>query len=153
MFKTKVTELLDTALIERPDLFLIDFSINTENHIKVIVDGDSGLLVEDCMFISRAIENNLDREEHDFSLEVMSAGAASPLTHKRQYKKNIKRTLNVRTSSEEIEGVLTGITDDNITLEWKVREPKPIGKGKVTVKKEANIPYENIVEAKVMIKF
>lgn len=153
MFKTTVTELLDTALIERSDLFLIDFSINTENHIKVIVDGDNGVLVEDCMFISRAIEHNLDREEHDFSLEVMSSGAASPLTHKRQYKKNIKRTLSVRTSSEEIEGILTEATDDNITLEWKVREPKPIGKGKVTVKKEANIPYENIVEAKVMIKF
>ena len=153
MFKTIVTDLLDTALIERPDLFLIDFTINTENHIKVIVDGDNGLLVEDCMFISRAIEHNIDREEHDFSLEVMSAGAASPLTHKRQYKKNIKRTLNVRTSSEEIEGTLTEATDDNITLEWKVREPKPIGKGKVTVQKEANIPYEDIVEAKVMIKF
>lgn len=153
MFKTKVTELLDTALIERPDLFLIDFSISTENHILVILDGDNGVLVEDCMFISRAIEHNLDREEHDFSLEVMSAGASAPLTHKRQYKKNVNRTLKVRTNSEEIEGTLTKATDDNITLEWKVREPKPIGKGKVTVKKEANIPYENILEAKVMIKF
>lgn len=153
MFKTTVTELLDAALIERPDLFLIDFSINNENHIKIILDGDNGLLVEDCMFVSRAIEHNLDREEHDFSLEVMSAGAASPLTHKRQYKKNIKRTLHVRTASEDIEGTLTETTDDTIKLEWKVREPKPIGKGKVTVKKEANIPYENIVEAKVMIKF
>ncbi|XMO88276.1 ribosome assembly cofactor RimP [Algibacter sp. AS12] len=153
MFKNTVTELLEAALLERPDLFLIDFSLNSENHIKIIVDGDNGLLVEDCMFISRAIENNIDREENDFSLEVMSAGAASPLTHKRQYKKNLKRTLSVRTSSEEIEGTLTEATEDNIKLEWKVREPKPVGKGKVTVKKEINIPYENIVEAKVMIKF
>ncbi|SHI77247.1 ribosome assembly cofactor RimP [Algibacter luteus] len=153
MFKNKVTELLDTALIERPDLFLIDFTINSENHIKVIIDGDHGVLVEDCMFISRAIEHNLDREEEDFSLEVMSAGAASPLTHKRQYKKNLERTLKVRTASEEIEGKLTKATEDNITLEWKVREPKPVGKGKITVNKEANVPYENIVEAKVMIKF
>ena len=153
MFKNKVTELLDTALIERSDLFLIDFTINSENHIKVIIDGDKGVLVEDCMFISRAIEHNLDREEEDFSLEVMSAGAASPLTHQRQYIKNIERTLKVKTASEEIEGKLTEATNDNIKLEWKVREPKPIGKGKVTVKKEANIPYENIVEAKVMIKF
>ncbi|MFV9552359.1 ribosome assembly cofactor RimP [Algibacter sp. PT7-4] len=153
MFKNKVTELLDAALVERSDLFLIDFSINSENHIKVIIDGDNGVLVEDCMFVSRAIEHNLDREELDFSLEVMSAGAASPLTHKRQYKKNIKRTLSVRTSSENIEGTLTEATQDIIKLEWKVREPKPVGKGKVTVKKEANIPYENIVEAKVMIKF
>ena len=153
MFKNKVTELLDTALIERPDLFLIDFTINSENHIKVIIDGDHGVLVEDCMFVSRAIEHNLDREEEDFSLEVMSAGAASPLTHKRQYKKNLERTLKVRTASEEIEGKLTKATEDNITLEWKVREPKPVGKGKITVNKEANVPYENIVEAKVMIKF
>ena len=39
------------------------------------------------MFISSAIEHNLDREEQDFSLEVMSAGATTPLTHQRQYKK------------------------------------------------------------------
>ena len=153
MFKNKVTELLETALIERPDLFLIDFTINLENHIKVIIDGDRGVLVEDCMFISRAIEHNLDREEEDFSLEVMSAGASAPLTHKRQYKKTLERTLKVRTASEEIEGKLTKATEDNIILEWKVREPKPIGKGKITVNKEATIPYENIIEAKVMIKF
>ena len=153
MFKTKVKELLETALTERSDLFIIDFSISSENHIKVIIDGDNGVLVEDCMFISRTIEHNLDREEDDFSLEVMSAGAAAPLEHKRQYKKNLKRTLQVRTGVEEIEGTLTEVTDENITLEWKVREPKPVGKGKVTVKKEANIPYRDIIEAKVMIKF
>jgi len=153
MFKTKVTELLDEALAERPDLFLIDLSITSANHIKVIIDGDNGVLVEDCMFVSRAIEHNLDREEEDFSLEVMSAAAASPLVHKRQYKKHVGRTLKVKTDSETIEGVLTEADDEAIKLEWKVREPKPVGKGKITVKKEAKIPYGNIVEAKVMIKF
>ena len=153
MFETTVKNLLDNALGERQDLFLIDFSIQGDNQIKIIIDGDSGVLVEDCIFISRAIEHNLDREEHDFSLEVMSAGATSPLVHKRQYKKNIDRLLNVKTDSQHIEGILTEATDSNIIVEWKVREPKPIGKGKITVKKQANIAYENIVEAKVMIKF
>ncbi|MEN3323495.1 ribosome assembly cofactor RimP [Mariniflexile soesokkakense] len=153
MFKNTVKNLLDAALIERPDLFLIDFSIQGDNHINIVIDGDKGVLVEDCMFVSRAIEHNLDREEHDFSLEVMSAGASSPLTEKRQYSKNLKRELIVRTVSEKLEGVLTKATDTNITLEWKVREPKPVGKGKVTVKKQADIAYEDIVEAKVMIKF
>ena len=153
MFKTKVIELLETALDERSDLFLIDFSIDSENHIKVIIDGDNGVLVEDCIFISRAIEKDLDREEEDYSLEVMSAGAAAPMVHERQYKKNLKRTLQVRTSDEDIEGELTEVTDENITLVWKVREPKPVGKGKVTVKKEAVIPFQDIIEAKVMIKF
>lgn len=153
MFKNTVTDLLEAALIERPDLFLIDFSIQGDNHINVVIDGDNGVLVEDCMFISRAIEHNIDREEHDFSLEVMSAGAASPLINKRQYKKNLGRELTVKTTSEKLEGTLASATETDITLEWEVREPKPVGKGKVTVKKEAVIAYENIVEAKVMIKF
>ena len=153
MFKNTVKELLETALVERSDLFLINFSIQGDNQIKVIIDGDNGVLVEDCMFVSRAIEHNLDREEQDFSLEVMSCGATEPLVNKRQYKKNLNRELRVKTTSEEIEGKITEAADDNITLEWKVREPKPVGKGKVTVKKRAHIAYENIVEAKVMIKF
>lgn len=153
MFKTTVKNLLDEALIERTDLFLIDFSMNQDNHIIIVVDGDQGVLVEDCIFLSRAIEHNIDREEHDFSLEVMSAGATAPLVHKRQYKKNINRVLEVQTKSEKIEGKLTSVTDANILLEWKVREPKPVGKGKVTVKKQASIAYEDVLEAKVMIKF
>jgi ribosome maturation factor RimP len=153
MLKTAVENLLEKALEERTDLFLIDFSIDGDNQIKVVIDGDHGVLVEDCMFISRAIEHNLDREEQDFSLEVMSAGAATPLVNKRQYKKNINRELKVSTVSEKIEGILAKATETDITLEWKVREPKPVGKGKVTVKKQANIAYEDIVEAKVMIKF
>ena len=153
MFKTKVTELLDTALIERLDLFLIDFSISSENHIKVIIDGDNGVLVEDCMFISRAIENNLDREEHDFSLEVSSAGASAALTISRQFVKNIGRVLQVRTNDNNYEAELVEATSDEIKLKWKQREPKKIGKGKVTVEKEINLLYKDINEAKVKIKF
>lgn len=153
MFKTTVEGLLEKALQDRPDLFLIEFSVLDNNQINVVIDGDKGVLVEDCMYISRAIEHNLDREEQDFSLQVMSAGATAPLVNKRQYKKHINRTLKVKTEAEKIEGILTEASEEQITLEWKVREPKPVGKGKVTVKKQAKIAYKDIVEAKVMIKF
>ncbi|MGJ5641766.1 ribosome assembly cofactor RimP [Formosa sp. S-31] len=153
MFRTTVENLLENALSDRSDLFLISLTISGDNAIKVIIDGDQGVNVDDCVFVSRAIEHNLDREEQDFSLEVMSAGAASPLTHTRQYVKNIGRTLEVKTEKETIEAVLTDATDEEIVLEWKAREPKPVGKGKVTVQKKANIPYSDIVEAKVLIKF
>ena len=153
MFKTAVENLLAKALEERNDLFLIDLSIGTDNQIKIILDGDAGVSIEDCMFVSRAIEHNLDREEQDFSLEVMSAGVTSPLVNKRQYKKNISRDLKVKTASGQMEGTLTGANENEITLEWKSKEPKPIGKGKIVVKKQANIAYSDIVEAKVMIKF
>jgi ribosome maturation factor RimP len=153
MFKTTVKDLLENALIERTDLFLLDMSISDDNKVKIVIDGDRGVSVEDCMFISRAIEHNLDREEIDFALEVASAGATSPIVNKRQYSKNIGRNLEVKTASGKIEAILKGVSDEGISLEWKVREPKPIGKGKVTVKKEAVIAYSDIVEAKVMIKF
>ena len=153
MLKTTVKNLLEEALAERQDLFLISSTISAENHINIVIDGDNGVLVEDCIFISRFVENDLDSDEHDYSIEVMSAGAAAPFTHQRQYIKNIDRTLSVRTKTEEVEGVLTAATENDILLEWKTREPKPVGKGKVTVKKQANIAYDDIVEAKVVIKF
>ncbi|MBO6879862.1 ribosome assembly cofactor RimP [Winogradskyella sp.] len=154
MFKSTVEDLLQNALKERQDLFLIDFSVSTDNAIKVVIDGDKGVLVEDCMFISRAIEHNLDRDEHDFSLEVLSSGAATPLVLPRQYKKHIGRNLEVKTiDGENIEGQLTEADDKGVVLKWKTREPKPVGKGKVTVTKEANVAFSDIKEAKVKIKF
>lgn len=153
MFKEEVKTLLSDALEEDGSLFLIDFSITTDNKINVILDGDNGVTVQDCMRISRAIEHNLDREEQDFSLEVASAGAASPMVLPRQFKKNVGRKVKVRTEDETFEGNLTAATDDNIVLEWKAREPKPIGKGKVTVQKKKEINFSDIKEAKVILKF
>ena len=151
--KEKVEKLLEKALEENPSLFLISLSISSANHIQIIIDGDEAVSVQNCMDISRAIEHNLDREEEDFSLEVLSAGVSEPLIQGRQYKKNIGRDLKVKTQENTIEGTLIEATDEAIKLQWKAREPKPTGKGKVTVEKETEIPYSTIVEAKVMIKF
>lgn len=154
MFKDTVKDLLDQALDQRKDLFLIDFEILSDNTIRVVIDGDKGVLVEDCIYISRAIEHNLDREEQDFSLEVTSCGATSPLQLPRQYNKHIGRNLEVKTfEGDKVEGQLADVSEEDITLKWKTREPKPVGKGKVTVTKEVNIAFENIKEAKVKIKF
>ena len=154
MFRDTVKQLLNQGLVERPDLFLIEFNIGEDNAIRIVIDGDSGVLVEDCMFISRAIEHNLDREEQDFSLEVMSAGATTPLMHQRQYKKHLGRFLEVKTKENKVlEAKLVDSDDEAIFLEWSVREPKPIGKGKVTVKKQAKITYDDILAAQVKIKF
>ena len=152
-FKEKVSELLNKALEERPSLFLIDLSINEANKILVTIDGDEGVALQDCIDVSRAIEHNLDREEQDFSLEVASAGATTPLKNVRQYRKNIGRTLKVKTAAGEIEAPLTEVNEELIVLEWKAREPKQIGKGKETVQKRAEIPYADIKEAVVVIIF
>ena len=152
-FKEKVKNQLDQALLERPALFLIDFSISDTYKISVTLDGDNGVNLQDCIDVSRAIEQNLDREEQDFSLEVASAGATSPLKLPRQFKKNIGRKLKVTTAEEKIEATITEANDTGIVLEWTAREPKQIGKGKETVQKRAEIQYEDIKEAIVIITF
>jgi len=79
-FRSEVESLLSIALEERSDLFLIDLKIGADNSIRITLDGDEGVTLKDCMFVSRAIEHNLDREEHDFSLEVGSIGVGTALS-------------------------------------------------------------------------
>jgi ribosome maturation factor RimP len=152
-FKEKVSELLSEGLKEKPSVFLIDLTITDAFKIIVTLDGDNGVSLQDCIDISRAIEHNLDREEQDFSLEVASFSVGSPLKQTRQYKKNIGRTLIVKTATETIEAELTHATDESITLAWEAREPKKIGKGKETVQKTLELPYSDIKEAIVTVTF
>lgn len=152
-FKEKVTELVNEGLKDKPSIFLIDLTITDAFKIIVTLDGDNGVTLQDCIDISRAIEHNLDREEQDFSLEVASGGVSAPLKLVRQYKKNIGRTLQVKTAAEIITAELVDVNDDFITLTWTAREPKKIGKGKETVEKKQEIPYADIKEAIVTITF
>lgn len=152
-FREKVLNLLEEALSSHSSLFLIDLKITDAFKIIVAIDGDNGVTLQDCIDISRAVENNLDREEQDFSLEVASAGVSEPLSNIRQYKKNVGRTLKVKTITETIEGKLTAVDDEKITLEWEAREPKKIGKGKETVQKKQEIAFADIKESIVIIIF
>lgn len=154
MLQDKVERLLDEGFKERPDLFLLDLKVSSAGDIKVIIDGDHQVSVEDCIFLSRAVEHHLDRDEEDFSIEVTSSGVGRPLQHPRQFMKNKGRKLQVTDDQGKTEtGTLTHVDDTGVSIEWKAREPKPIGKGKHTVKKELHIPYENIKEAIVQVTF
>ena len=152
-FRSKVETLLEASLEEEKTLFLISLKIGSDNSIRIILDGDQGVTLKDCMNVSRAIEHNLDREEYDFSLEVASTGVGSPLLNSRQFIKNIGRKLQVDLEdTNPIEGTLTAADDQAFTLEWKQREPKPVGKGKVTVTKQKTLSYTEINKAKVLVK-
>jgi len=152
-FREKVLQLLAESIQEKPSIFLIDLTITDAFKIIVTIDGDTGVQLQDCIDISRAIENNLDREEQDFSLEVASVGVGSPLKLVRQYIKNTGRTLIVKLAAETIEAQLVDANDNFITLAWEAREPKKIGKGKETVQKRQEIPYSDIKEAIVTVTF
>lgn len=154
MDKEKIIGLLNNAIEDNTELFLIELKFLKDNKIYVEVDGDNGVTLKECIRISREIEHNLDREEEDFSLEVTSPDVANPLKVKRQYIKNINRILDVKLlDNKTVQGMLKSVTESEIELEWKAREPKPLGKGKITVVKNTTIQFEDILEAKVKIIF
>ena len=155
MNKETIKTLAVEAISENEQLFLVRLDFQEDNHVQVIVDGDQGIPLKECMRISRHIEHSFEENEMDFSLVVTSPDISESITHQRQYNKNIGRTVTVKIKEPQdvIEGELIEVTDDSITLTWKAREPKPIGKGKVTVTKEQVIPFNNVQQANVKIIF
>jgi ribosome maturation factor RimP len=152
-FKEKLHSVLADCLAEKPSIFLIDLVVTDAFKVIVALDGDQGVALQDCIDVSKFIDSKLDREEQDYSLEVASVGVGSALKQVRQYKKNIGRTLIVKTNAEIIEAELVDANDDFVILSWQAREPKKIGKGKETIQKELQLPYGDIKEAIVTVTF
>ena len=143
--KMYVLNVIDETLAGS-DKFLVDLKISTDNRINVAIDGDNGITIDDCIELSRAIENSLDRDEEDFELNVASAGLDSPLKLKRQYRKNIGQDLAVTTfDGESITGRLNEADDEHIVI-------IPAGKKKAPAE-PISIAYSDIKTAKVVIYF
>ena len=150
--KEKVEQLIAGA-VEGTDIFLVKLTVSSSNDINVLLDSDAGLTLSDCRSISRAIESSLDREDEDFSLTVSSAGVGEPLVL-RQYKKNIGRKVRVTlVDGEIIEAKMVAADDKGVKLEWKTREKKPTGKGKITVLNNRLLDYQSIKQTIVLITF
>ena len=153
-FKVQVENLLSKSLEENPRLFLIELNFTNDNKIKIVLDGDDSVSLKDCIKVSRAIENNLDRDVIDFGLEVSSVAANEPLIKRRQYLKNIGRKLSIKDVTDtKHEGVLKSVNESEILIEWKERQPKKIGKGKETVVKDKTLSFSEIAQSNVILKF
>lgn len=143
--KLHVLSIIDDALAGT-DKFLVDLKISTDNRINVAIDGDNGIVIDDCIDLSRKIENSLDRDVEDFELNVASAGLDSHLKLKRQYFKNVGRDLTVTTfDGETNEGTLVEADEDTISIKLPGRKNMKSGPLK--------IPYTDIKTAKIVIKF
>lgn len=134
--------------------FLVDYSIGSDNQIRVKADHPEGITLERLAAISRKVEADFDRDEEDFSIEVASPGVGNPLKVKEQYELAVGRILKVETlDGRTIEAKLTAFKDDTLTLEWKERVPKEVGKGKRTVVKQEQLHLNDIKETRLEIRF
>lgn len=145
-----VQKLLQPLLID--DIFLVDLKIKPTNNFKIYLDADSGLGIEKCIRINRALYKIMEEmgiyPEGDFSLEVSSPGLGEPLKLHRQYLKNIGRDVEVDLLDEtKIEGKLVAADENEIQLTYTE------GKGKKAVEVSKTIPVTTIKQTKVLIKF
>lgn len=153
MLKARINQYLEEFFESRPDLFLIDLKISESGQVKVLIDGDTGVKLKDCVALSRHIEGQLT-ETDDVALEVSSAGASSPLLLPRQYAQHHGRKLEVTDrEGATIKGQLTEVTKEEIELTEKIRIPKPVGKGKVTVEQKTRLAFGSINKAMVVLEF
>jgi ribosome maturation factor RimP len=148
----RVRELVEEKIADKPNLFLLDVKFHSNGKLMILVDGDTGIGIDDCVAISRHVGFHLEEEnvlETAYNLEVSSPGVEAPLTTIRQYVKNIGRNLAIKMGDGlKREGKLTGITEDAIVIEEKVKE-----KGKRAETVESVIPINTITETKVLISF
>ena len=149
----KIQDLIETVIDDKDDIFILDYNISNENDIKVVIDGDRPVNIDDCKNVNRAIEKNLEESDIDASVQVTSPGVDEPLRVRRQYFKNIGRKLSVKTVNETFKANLEAVTEEGVELKWKSREKKAKGKGKVTVNKNKTIAFDDIEKAIVMINF
>ncbi len=138
------------------DCFLLEITLHPFNKLDVVIDSDTGVTIEKCQKISRYLEAKLDENlwiGAEYGIEVGSPGATSPLVYPRQYPKHIGRPLSVTIAPEgEIKkGILTGATEEQITLEEKIVRVE--GKKKIKETILTAIPFTQIQKATVELPF
>jgi ribosome maturation factor RimP len=148
----RVRELVEEKIADMPNLFLVDVKMHPNGKLIVLVDGDNGIGIADCAAISRHVGFHLEEEnviEEAYNLEVSSPGIDTPLVLKRQYAKNIGRTLAIKMDDgTKKEGELLTAGDDFIIIAETIKQ-----KGKKAETVESTIPTDKITETKVLISF
>ena len=74
----------------------MDVRVSEGNAISILLDDDEGTSIAKCIALSRHMEDELDRDAEDFSLDVSSPGLDQPLKMHRQYQKNIGRDVQLK---------------------------------------------------------
>jgi len=140
------------AEVQETALFLVNVLVKQGNAITVIIDGNEGVTIDDCVRISRLIEGSLDRDKEDFELKVMSAGADSPFQDERQYRKNIGRKVKITTKEGvKYQGLLTAFDGNLVNIEIAPKVKKGQIPGKNNQPEPCSIPLSEIEETRLII--
>lgn len=148
----RVIELVQEKFADRDDLFIVSVKFHPNNVLEVLLDGDQGISIDDCVQVSKFVGFQLEEEgtlEKAYRLEVSSPGLDANFVNQRQYQKNIGRSVQVKLNDgAKAEGTLLDVEDAQITIEETIKE-----KGKKAEQVARVIPFEQIKATKVLISF
>ena len=134
------------------ELFVVEVLVKKDNRITVYVDSLNGLQIDDCIKLTKHIEEKFDREVEDYSLDVSSPGLDYPLYLPLQFQKNLNRELVLfLTKGAPISGVLKSFDGESLNIEMEKITKE--GKKKHTEMVIENIPLSTIKQAKVKVVF
>lgn len=151
--KNVVCQLIEEKLASS-DNYLVDVMIKPDNLIVVEIDNDNGVCIDDCVEISRYVEEHLDREAEDFELEVGSAGVTSPFKVLRQYVKNIGNEVELLLKNgTKLSGVLKAADEKGIVITLEKQLKAEGAKRKTTVQEDQSYTFDEIKYTKYLIRF
>ena len=121
------TEALIMPLIEARNFELVDVEYVKEGstwYLRVYIDKEGGINVEDCTEISREFNIILDKEDYiedTYIFEVSSPGLMRPIKKDKDFNRNLGKMIEVKLfraieRQKEFEGELKAFDKDTITL-------------------------------------
>lgn len=121
------TEQLIQPLIDANNFELVDVEFVKEGsdwYLRVYIDKDGGITVDDCELISRAFNEILDREDYiseQYIFEVSSPGLMRPLKKEKDYKRSVGKLIDIKlykpvNKCKEFTGVLDSYDKDTVTI-------------------------------------
>lgn len=103
--------------LDGKEYFLVDIEISPDDRIVVEIDHADGVWIEDCVELSRFIEDHLSRDEEDYELEVGSAGLGQPFKVAQQYHCFVGKDVEVLDADgKKYKGVLKAVEGNDFTV-------------------------------------
>ena len=138
--KNVVKKLVDEWLQDQ-EYFLVDIEISPDNRIVVEIDHADGVWIEDCVALSRYIEERLSRDDEDYDLEVGSAGLGQPFKVPQQYVNFVGKEVEVLDADGiKVKGILKAVDGNDFTV--GVEEKVKVEGKKRPVKMEVDHVYQ-----------
>ena len=112
-------------IVEGLGYYLYDVIYEKENGgyvLKVLIENDTFIDIDDCVKVSRELSEELDVLDpftEAYNLEVSSSGAERELRNSEEIKRAIGKTVELKTIEQLLVGKLVSFNDEVLELKYK----------------------------------